>query len=270
MPDTPELEQQLLDKIPTDGTGVGNTSLIRDLGWQEQDYWDVRNRLVDRGVLEVGRGRGGSVRRVITTVATVPPSVPPNATGSSPASEAPAAGRAWEGELYEPIAKVLDESWVRERRFESSIVQVTALQGRRLTGGKWSRPDIAIATLSTYPYVPGRHFDVVTFEVKPSDAIDVTAVYEALAHLRSATMAYVMIHVPEDQQAALQEGISEVAAVAKQHGVGLITFADAAKYETWEDLAEAERSKPDPRRLNDFLATQFTAEQHEKLIRWFR
>src|SRR5579871_3864535 len=177
MPDVTALERQLLEKIPTDGTGVGNTRLIRDLGWQEQDYWDVRNRLVDRGVLEVGRGRGGSVRRVTTTAPVAPTlTVSPDAKGASPEAEPSTAGRNREAELYEPIAKVLDERWVRDRRFESSIVQVTALQGRRPTGGKWSRPDIAIATLSTYPYVPGRHFDVITFEVKPPDAIDVTAV----------------------------------------------------------------------------------------------
>lgn len=270
MRDANELEQQLLEKIPLDGTSVGNTRLIRDLNWQEQEYWDVRNRLVDRGILEVGRGKGGSVRRVTVTPLGAPPAATPNSAGTSTSSEPSTTVRSREDVLYEPIAKILDERWVRDRRFESSIVQVTALQGRRPTGGKWSRPDIAIATLSTYPYVPGRHFDVVTFEVKPSDGIDVTAVYEALAHLRSATRAYVMLHVPEEQQETLQSEIDEVAAVAKQHGVGLITFSDPANYETWEDLVEAERSEPDPRRLNDFLATQFTAEQCEKLIKWFR
>lgn len=42
-----------------------------------------------------------------------------------------------------------------------------------------------------------------TFEVKPSDAIDVTAVYEVLAHLRSATHAYVIFHVPDDAEEAV-------------------------------------------------------------------
>ncbi len=271
MPDAKILERQLLDKVPLDGTEVGNTRLIRDLGWNETVYWDVRNRLVDRGVLEVGRGKGGSVRRVATAGPPVQQtgSPAPAATPSGP-DETHEPQRSREEALYEPIAQVLQEHWVRAHRFESSIVQITALQGRRLTGGKWSRPDIAIATLSTYPYVPGRHFDVVTFEVKPSDAIDVTAVYEALAHLRSATRGYVMLHVPDERPDSLQREIDEVAAVAKQHGVGLITFADPSNYDTWEDLVEAERGEPDPRRLNDFLATQFTAEQRERLVKWFR
>lgn len=243
--DTTDLEQQLLLRIPDGGASVSNSRLLRDLGWQEQEYWDVRNRLVDRGVLELGRGRGGSVRRVVAVASATIIEEVRGATPVAPVEQV-LAPRMREEVLYQPLAKVLEERWIRDRRFESSIVQVTALQGRRPTGGKWSRPDIAIATLSTYPYVPGRHFDVVTFEVKPFDAIDVTAVYEALAHLRSATRAYVMLHVPDDQQQTLQGEIDEVAVVAKQHGVGLITFADPASYETWEDLVEAERSEPDP------------------------
>lgn len=274
MTDSNELEQQLLDRVPTDGSAVGNMRLIRDLNWPEQDYWEVRNRLVDKGILEVGRGRGGSVRRVMTTPVT--PVISTSASiASYPSSSAPtnvdfAPPRLREEDLYEPIAKVLEDRWVRDRRFDNCIVQITAAQGRRLTGGRWSRPDIAIATLSTYPYVPGRHFDVITFEVKPPDSIDVTAIYEALAHLRSATRAYVMLHVPDGQQDSLQLEIDEVVAVAKQHSIGVITFSVADNYDTWEDLVEAERNEPDPRRLNDFLATQFTPDQRERLIKWFR
>src|SRR5262245_36087815 len=109
MPDATELEGQLLEKIPTNGTRVGNTRLIRELGWQEQDYWDVRNRLVDRGVLEVGRGKGGSVRRVALTTPVAPTPMPPqNSTGPSTAVESPTTGPAREIVLYEPIAKILD------------------------------------------------------------------------------------------------------------------------------------------------------------------
>jgi hypothetical protein len=264
-------EQQLLDIIPLDGSPVGNTTLIRELGWDAATYWDVRNRLVDRGVIEIGRGRGGSVRRRVVEPLVPAPTTSP--TTPSLESEPPPAvdqRRPREDTLYQPIARVLEERWVRDRRFESAIVQVTANLGSRATGGKWSRPDIAVATLSTYPYVPGRHFDVVTFEVKPADAINVTAVYEALAHLRAATRAYVLLHVPDPQRAVLDTEIDEVTDVAKKHGVGVITFSDPSNYDTWEELVESERTEPDPQRLNDFLATQFTSEQRERLVRWFR
>jgi WD40 repeat protein/serine/threonine protein kinase len=64
MPDAAILEQQFLGKLPADGSAIGNGKLMQELGWAEDTYWEVRNRLVDRGFVEVGRGRGGSVKRL--------------------------------------------------------------------------------------------------------------------------------------------------------------------------------------------------------------
>ncbi|MEY4581494.1 MAG: hypothetical protein RL701_6197, partial [Pseudomonadota bacterium] len=158
-------EVELLDLVPVDGTGIGNTRLMRELDWGEHEFWDVRNRLVDRGILEVGRGRGGSVRRIAAVSSVVVPT--PGTEPPPPAKQLiEAIEHSSEAELYPPIARVLEEKWTKDRRVESAIVQITAQQGRRATGGRWTRPDITVATLSTYPYVPGRHFDVVTFEIK--------------------------------------------------------------------------------------------------------
>lgn len=63
-------EYQLLKRVPKDGTAVGNTTLMRELGWPEIEYREVRNHLLDRGQIELGRGRGGSVRRVIRSPAS--------------------------------------------------------------------------------------------------------------------------------------------------------------------------------------------------------
>lgn len=262
-------EVELLARVPADGSGIGNGRLLRELGWGEEEFWEVRNRLVDRGVLEVGRGRGGSVRRIDATTATLTTGIHPSDV-PAPVEHHPEPERYPESSLYPPVLKVLSDRWVKDKRVESAIVQLTALQGRRATGGKWTRPDVAVATLSTYPYVPGRHFDVITFEVKPSDAIDVTAVYEALAHLRSATRSYVLLHVPEAQESELDEVVIELCAEAKKHGIGVITFSDPAQYDTWDERVEPIRREPEPRKLNDFLATQFDKEQLERIVRWFR
>lgn len=264
-------EQELLSKVPEDGSAVGNTSLMRDLRWPEAEYWDVRNVLIDRGVLALGRGRGGSVRRVVTPAADF------HGTIAAPAEEesgAPAVAPVHEPEreqdLYEPLANVITERWVKDKRFESAITQITALQGRRGTGGTWSRPDITVATLATYPYVPGRHFDVVTFEVKPSWGVDVTAVYEALGHLRCATRSYALLHVPDEESEDARDTLTEICAEAKRHGVGVVTFSTPASYDTWSELVEPVRLDPEPRKLNDFLATQFTHDQLERIVKWFR
>lgn len=53
-------EQVLLREVPT-SSAIGNTTLRNNLGWDDERYWAVRNRLIDRGVLERGRGKGGAL-----------------------------------------------------------------------------------------------------------------------------------------------------------------------------------------------------------------
>lgn len=57
----------------------------------------------------------------------------------------------------------------------------------------------------------------------------------------------------------------EVARVAREHGVGLITFTDATDYETWDDREDAVRSEPDPERLDGYLRTQLRPASREKV-----
>lgn len=255
-------ERELLAKVPTNGDSIGNTKLMRELDWDQDDYWIVRNRLLDRGLLGLGRGKGGSVRRNLNP--------PTSSASTTEIFDSSVSFYTTESSLYAPMAKVIGDSWVRDAGFDSKILQLTAQQGSKTTGGKWSRPDIALATLSTYPYVPGRHFDVITFEIKPTDGIDITCVYEALAHLRSATRSYVLLHVPPDDAERMEERLIDVYAEAKKHGIGVIRAGIPEDYETWEEVVDAVRNEPDPRRLNDFLAKQFTKEQLEQIMKWFK
>jgi len=62
-------EQILLDLIPVGGS-IGNLSLRRTLeqrGWDEAKFWRVRQLLLDQGLIATGRGKGGSVHRVVAT-----------------------------------------------------------------------------------------------------------------------------------------------------------------------------------------------------------
>lgn len=263
-----QYEQLLLDKVPQNGS-IGNTTLLRDLkaandDWTENLYWAIRNRLIERGQLERGKGKGGSVRRVTTDVAVLdaPDAAQPIAR------QIPA-----ERDLYEPMAKVIRENWSTDSGLDAVIVEITAQGGRR-PDGKWSRPDVTLASYKTYPYVPGRHFDLISFEIKPSDGLDVTVVYEALAHRRAATRAYALLHIPNDipdrQKAALEEIVDEICLEAKRVGVGVIVAERPDDYQTWEELVEAARFEPEPQRLNDFLAKQVSQGFREQIVKWFR
>ena len=258
------LETELLAAVPEEGP-VGNVTLVKHLsnaGWSTEQYWAIRNRLIDRAILVPGRGKGGSVRRL--------PEVTPVVRLDTTTAPPPAAEDLRERALYEPMKQVIDMAWAQDNRLDQHIVEVTAHQGARVTGGRWTRPDITLASMRTFAYVPGKHFDVVTFEIKPCDTIDVTVIYEALAHRRAAHRAFALIHVPNDRKEQLEALVQEVAAEAKRHGIGLIVANDPADYETWDELAEAVRHEPDPERLNDFLAQQVSTGFRERLVRWFR
>ncbi len=67
-------QSALLALIPRDGSAIGNTMLREQLGWNEATYATVRDELVAAGILEKGKGRGGSVRRA--SGAGLTPAVP--------------------------------------------------------------------------------------------------------------------------------------------------------------------------------------------------
>lgn len=181
----------------------------------------------------------------------------------------PPAPRAVERDLYAPMASVIEGNWARDYDLNEVIVEVTAQGGRR-PDGKWSRPDITLASYKTYLYVPGRHYDIITFEIKPPDAIDITVVYEALAHRRSATKSYALLHVPSDQKQQFEPQLQTIAAEAERVGIGVIEAADPATYDTWEVLVEAVRHEPEPKRLNDFIATQLPKPFQDRFQSWFK
>ena len=109
----------------------------------------------------------------------------------------------------------------------------------------------------------------MTFEIKPAETWDVTAVYEAFAHLRSATHAYVVLHAPGSQTQDLEKekSIDELCRVARGHGIGVIVAGDPSDYETWEEHEDAVRHEPDPQLLDDFIAAQLSPDVKEKVSR---
>lgn len=267
-------QQELLASVP-DVDPIGNKSLRDLLGgnWSEDLYWAIRNRLVERGLLETGRGRGGSIKKVRPVSAPEPyeaqaPEVEETAAPLPAPTPGPDYGK--ENELYAPIATVLRNQWSKEQGFDNYLVEVTARQGSRQTGGKWTRPDITAVGYKTFPYVPGRYLEVITFEVKPTSSVDVAAVYEALAHRRAATRSYVILHMPSDARSESGAVIEAICDESKKFGVGVILADDPTNFDTWEVLLDADRVEPDPSRLNEFIAQQTTPELKEQIVRWFK
>lgn len=257
-----QLQEALLRNLQVVGGRSGNISLKRALGWDEDLYWAVRDRLVDAGVLRRHRARGGAVALVVEEGEAPPSSAetPPAADDAIPS----------ERELYAPVSRVLEGDWARDNRLGRFLVQITAAQGRRRTGGSWTRPDIVVAALRMFPFLPGKFLDLITFEIKPAWAIDVTAVYEALAHRRAATQAFVWLHCPNEQLDSQQYNLDRIQEEAERHGIGMIVGAIPGDYSTWELRVDATRSEPDPQYLNEFLALQLDALSKEQVMEWVR
>lgn len=260
------MQEALVEKVRELGGSAGNTRLLRELGWPEDDYWPIRDKVVDLGLLRRYRARGGAV-------AIAPPAAAEEAPeaidlGQQPQPAVPQAPQPGEKDLYEPMAEVLRGPWARDSRFRHQIVEVTASQGRRNTGGTWTRPDVVVAALRVFSFLPGKYFDLITFEIKPSWALNVTGVYEALAHRRAATQSYLWMHCPNpDEEVELLDRIVEE---AERHGIGVIVASDPSNYETWDQRCDPIRVEPDPELLNEFIALQVSDGAKEELAAWVR
>jgi len=263
-----ELETNMLEKVPASGESIGNMALREALKWEIDLYLAVRERLIDDSALSIGRGRGGSVRRVVIAQT-------PEFDSASPRPETDIEGVIDdpfpdEKSLYPPMLKVLENRWVKDQPFSNFHVEDTSKGGAR-RDGRWSRPDLTVLASTTYTYVPGRHFDVITFEVKHHKAIDVTSVYEALAHRRSATHAYVLAYVPDELLASKEDSyLKEVSEEAARHGIGFIVAGDPNNFDTWDIREVAESVQPDSTRLNTFIRNQITEGTRDAIVRWFR
>lgn len=260
-----EDDRQLWEALDATGKFKGNFPLIRQLDWDPNRYWKARGNLLDRGLIDIGRGRGGSIKRAfnVTLLST-------GTTGIVVQKlEGDEKVQLLESSLYEPIKKTLELNWPKYYNMQHWTIDVTAFGGSRETGGKWSRPDIGLVSFNAYDFVPGRHFEVTTFEVKKHDAIDVTAVYEAVAHLRKANSAYVILQIPPDKKEDTKDQVEEVFNVAIEHGIGLIIAEDMEKFETWDIQLDARFHDADPYELERFIQAQMSSDSQDKIRGWF-
>lgn len=253
-------QDEFLALVP-DVNGIGNKALKKALRvnfvrgyWTDDMYWTIQNSLVDRGDLKRAKGNGGSVRR---------------ADQSNELTDKIVIDYKTERELYDPIVAVLENVWAKDQGFDDCHVLKIADGGSKYTNGKWTRPDIVAVGCKTFSYVPGKHLDVITFEVKPANAIDISGVYEALAHRRAASRSYLIVHIPTAADLC-RFNATDIVEEAGKFGIGVIVAEDPTNYYTWDFKLEAQRIEPDPYKLNDFIAQQVSAELKEKIEEWVK
>ncbi|MGQ4560878.1 hypothetical protein ACUH90_03410 [Dermabacteraceae bacterium P7054] len=250
-----DLKERIFNVLPLDGSLVSNARIVDELGISRADFWGARNLLIKEGRAIRGRGRGGSTARVL--IEEFNDVQPEDAGIETPVIRHP------EEALYAPLKKVLAKDWQADKGFEYLDVLDVSRGGGRNTGGTWTRPDLVAVEVQIFTYCPTKTLSVHTFEVKPSDMIDVKAVYEALAHRRAATHSYVLLHIADDGQppASLEDVIAE----ARRHGIGVIIFSDPLNYDTWDEKVVAERVEPEPFALDRFIRVQVPEDVRNKI-----
>lgn len=262
-----EFKQKLYELTPPDGRAISNPALRESLQnalpeeqFSLDDYWDLRNSLITDGKLEKGRGRGGSVNRVLAETE-------PAVEGAPSAPAAPEIARVAEVALYEPFQKCIQEGYVPDNDIKPWICEITAFQGKRNTGGVWTRPDVTLIAIQTFVFVPTKQFDVVTFEIKPSVETAIEGVYECAAHSAFANRSYLAF--PDSDSYDTNPLYDRIADECERFGLGLILF-NVADWDTYSFEISARRNNPDPRNVNDFIKVQISEKSREEIQRWFR
>ena len=240
----------LIDLLPPDGGTTSNPSLRDSLGWDPDidRYYRARDEVEDAGLIQRGRGRGGTVSLALACEDSpeTDESVPEGGSEDEPT------GRYREHDLYEPMRMAIEDRWPHEERLDLVGVAVTAYGGKR-ADGKWSRPDITAIGIAHLEFFPENMLEVTTFEIKKRGDLDVTAIYEALSHRRAAHKAVVVVHLPEDAPEWEHQRVLDVIPVAREHGIGLTTAPDPSDWDTWEQRVEPQRHAADPADVNDFI-----------------
>jgi hypothetical protein len=228
------------------GGYAGNVTLRSNLGWEGDRYWRTHASLLDEGKIDRGKGKGGSVSFV---------------ESSNEVEAAPNLERA----LYARARDTIEQGWCKERAFDEFIAEVTAHPGRQRTGGTWTRPDISVLATRAFPYIPSKAFEIVTFEIKNSNAVNVQGVFEALSHSQFASISYVVYCTNGRTDYPDQDRILRL---AKDHGIGVIAAANVETYEEWEELVEPRRNIFDPEQANLFIGTSFSDDAKDKVMKW--
>lgn len=178
--------------------------------------------------------------------------------------------RPLEKELYEPVHSSLLKWWIPQEDIREYVLEITANQGRRQTGGMWTRPDIVCVGATAFPFVPGRSLEVTTFEIKKTIEEAVEGVYETAAHSAFAHRSFLVVQLPHAMSKKDDEDWSRVLKESKRFGLGVTTLMDASNWQTYEIAVDAEFRNPGPAQINRFIATQLSDEGRQRLLTMFK
>ncbi len=237
--------------IPEDGSFATNLSLrnkLRPVGFSTEEYWKYRKELLDDNLIQIRRGRGGSVARLQRYVAE---------------RIAPPKGKLVKEErkLYEELKKWLQKN--RATEIEQSggqaWVVITGPPGKwKRKSGQWSRPDVVLVERPPYEFLPSamREVDIKTYEIKKyKPQMDSSWVFEAASHSKCAHYSYFVLETLEEKAKEEAPPPDELLPDLNQFEIGfgwIYCNRDTEEYE-FKEVLEHDRGTPNPEDANNLL-----------------
>ncbi|MDR0467199.1 MAG: hypothetical protein LBH94_07575 [Deltaproteobacteria bacterium] len=239
------------------GSFFSNKEVMKALSMREDDYWRAAYLLRSHGLALPGVGHGGRIK--------LAESYPPVEKFEE---------RLPEGDLIKPLLLGVESLYGSGGMLncDECLVEDCSRLGKKKTGGTWSRPDIVALMHKKYMYSKNV-FELHSYEVKCSSAIDITGVYEALAHKKWVHRASLIIHIPRYilEYDHVREQITLMTREASLRGVGFIVFENPYDSSTWKIYCEAEYAPPAPELLEVFMENRGIPQDTLEVVReWLK
>ncbi|MFZ5732878.1 MAG: hypothetical protein ACOY4O_09095 [Pseudomonadota bacterium] len=223
-------------------------------------YWAARKILIEKGLVEPARARGGGVKLVKA-----------ESSGDIQTPNEKVAELLREQEYYAPVRNALESGFIGEKGYDRSEVVLEICANKRRKGeGAWSVPDLALVACQALQFIPGKILSLYSFEVKTLENVNLLSVYEALAHTRYVNFSYLVV---------VGEGVDDWIGAAStrnvvdecsRHGIGLIIGDGKSSWNEYEISSDGERFAPDYYRQDQFIARLFDEDAQKKIIRSIR
>lgn len=239
-------------------------------GYNDADFRSSYSRaeqeLVDRGLIERRRGpNGGIILREDKFQ---------NCQYEQTNQAHVGAEQQPESSYYQRIINCIPEFWKSEFGAVDVVAEITASARGIRTGGTWTRPDIVVLATFDWIFSSRKEGIVTTVEIKTQQNLDITAVYEALAHRSRAHQSYLIIVSREDLEN--NDLFKRCLYEAERFGIGLIEVKEVEEgsdlCKNWRVHLDARQGDADPFEIHDFIMSGniVSVESRKKFIGYLR
>ena len=213
-----------------------NRQVRSALNLSDARYDEVRQELLNEGLIEKVRGQGGGIQLSAKGLKT-PGVIPIDKSAPN------------EKYLYAPFVKVL-EAESKENEEAALAIDTNALRRQ----GKWSNPDVTKISIHKFPLLRTHKILVTTYELKKWGPWSIEAVFEAAAQRKFAHASYLVLEWAKGEDVV---GLDELLSVCGRFGVGLLTLHPYFSSYRYVVHLEAERNAVSEDDLEEYLGYVF-------------